>query len=407
MRAYHRAAVSGLAVFAIACKGVEPTQPVPPGPPAQMIRVSGDFQSALAGHELASPIRVRVLDSAGIPVPRQAVNFKVVSGGGSVFAGVALTTDSGYAAERWTLGTSTQEPQRLEARAVNQNTGEALVFATFSATVLPEAAATLAAISGDAQTGTVATALPEPAAVIVKDQYGNPVPGVTVTWLAANGGSVTPATSQTAANGVATTQWTLGTVAGTQGASASAAGIGGGAVGFSAVASPGPLATLTFTQAGPLNLIVKDVAQLQVRAADAYGNSVTPPSVTWSSSTPTVVTAQCTGSSNCEFGQVTAVGPGTAQVTASSGGKSASLTVNAAYGTPSSITVSTTLHYYDSFNPFPWIQQGETGQMSATIKETYFRARSHGPRAIQAWWASRAMAWSRRLRQLLLSVRRS
>ncbi len=60
--------------------------------------------------------------------------------------------------------------------------------------------------------------MPVPPAVKVADQFGNPVPGVAVTFaVTAGGGSVTGATQQTNAGGVATVgAWTLGNIAGPQ-----------------------------------------------------------------------------------------------------------------------------------------------------------------------------------------------
>ena len=92
----------------------------------------GNGQVAAAGSELPRPIVVRVLDDARRPVPGQIVNFVVTTGGGEVYAGAAVSDERGMARDWWTLG---PEPgiNRLEARAVNSTTGEAIVFGTFVA----------------------------------------------------------------------------------------------------------------------------------------------------------------------------------------------------------------------------------------------------------------------------------
>lgn len=95
--------------------------------------VSGDQQSGAAGAELSAPLVVKVTKANGSPVSGQVVNFRVVSGGGSIFAGTAITDSRGIAQERWTLGA--EGPQTVEARAVSNTTGAPLVFATFNATV--------------------------------------------------------------------------------------------------------------------------------------------------------------------------------------------------------------------------------------------------------------------------------
>ncbi|HEV2671233.1 MAG TPA: hypothetical protein VGU74_09085 [Gemmatimonadales bacterium] len=96
--------------------------------------VSGNDQSALPGTELPAPLVARVEDSRGHPVVGQVVNFHVVSGGGSVFAGVAISDHDGLVQERWTLGFS--GAQQLEARAVDNETGAKLTFAVFDATLI-------------------------------------------------------------------------------------------------------------------------------------------------------------------------------------------------------------------------------------------------------------------------------
>jgi hypothetical protein len=68
----------------------------------------------------------------------QLVNFHVVSGGGTVFAGSALTDDTGVAREVWTLGTTAGD-QALEVRAVDQTTGEPITYARVTTTATPGA----------------------------------------------------------------------------------------------------------------------------------------------------------------------------------------------------------------------------------------------------------------------------
>jgi len=95
--------------------------------------VSGDGQQGTPGAELPDPLVVRVEDARGRPVPGQIVNFRVVSGGGSVFAGAAISNRNGLAQERWTLGFG--DLQRVEARAIDPATGDPLTFAVFTATL--------------------------------------------------------------------------------------------------------------------------------------------------------------------------------------------------------------------------------------------------------------------------------
>src|SRR5207237_1775522 len=95
------------------------------------------------------------------------------------------------------------------------------------------AATSIAAAAGNNQTATVGTAVATPPAVIVRDQFNNPVAGVSVTFApAAGSGSVSPATPiLTNASGVAAlTSWTLGTRAGSNALTASSTGLTGSPV---------------------------------------------------------------------------------------------------------------------------------------------------------------------------------
>src|SRR5437868_3747692 len=151
-------AVSIIAVAsacAMANDRTEPIAPVLPARAARILIVDGDAQRGVVGTELPGAITVRVVDSTGAPVAGQIVNFRVTAGNGAVYAGAAITNQQGTAADRWTLGTSVADSQRVEARAVDPATGARLVFATFNA-----------------------TATAGPAAAVVRQSPGSPRAGV-------------------------------------------------------------------------------------------------------------------------------------------------------------------------------------------------------------------------------------
>jgi hypothetical protein len=173
------------------------------------------------GQELPSPLVARVLNGGGNPIAGQIVNFRVVKGDGSVFAGAAITNADGLAQERWTLGKSIADSQVVEARAVDASTGAALVFGRFVATAVAGPPATLDKVAGDAQTEIAGAVLPDSLRVVSKDAYGNPVSNATVTWtVQTGGGALARATSLTTANGFASNSWTLGTGSDAQSVSA-------------------------------------------------------------------------------------------------------------------------------------------------------------------------------------------
>lgn len=137
-----RMAILALGLLAACGGGTEPT-PEPELVLALSV-VSGGDQAAAVANELPEAVVVRVTRApaaarlsngfvADEPVPGQIVNFVIVSGGGSVFAGTGVTNDLGEVRERWTLG-NTAGTQVLEARAVDPSTGEPIVFDRIEAT---------------------------------------------------------------------------------------------------------------------------------------------------------------------------------------------------------------------------------------------------------------------------------
>lgn len=136
-----------LMVLLVAACGKESAVVAPPPPPPTQLQLTiaaGDSQIAPVATLLPQPIVVQVTDSSGVlgsfpltsssPVPGQLVNFHVVSGGGSVFGGSAITDSIGQAQEYWTLGPLAGS-QCMEARAVVN--GIAVTFATTCADATP------------------------------------------------------------------------------------------------------------------------------------------------------------------------------------------------------------------------------------------------------------------------------
>src|SRR5262249_49555639 len=111
---------------------------------------------------------------------------------------------------------------------VTASAAGATAEASFGLTNAPGAAATVAVASGSGQTATVATGFAHPLVAVVKDAYGNPVPGVSVTFAApASGASATLTGSppRPGADGQACGRAAAGTVAGSCRVAASAAGV--------------------------------------------------------------------------------------------------------------------------------------------------------------------------------------
>jgi hypothetical protein len=212
-----------LAILVIGCSDATGTGP---RTAARMDVVGGQSQTGQVGNELADPLAVLVLDKQGVPIEGQVVTFRVVNGGGSVFAGAAVTNADGVAKEHWTLGGSVADSQVVEARAVDTSNGATLVFAQFIAVAKAGPAASVTTTHGDHQSEAIGTVLADSLVVLVRDAYGNPVPNAPITWTASmGGGTIAAASASTAASGSASAAWTLGPVVGEQRAQVDVAGI--------------------------------------------------------------------------------------------------------------------------------------------------------------------------------------
>jgi hypothetical protein len=282
--ALRRAAAGLLCAGTLATLSCDSTTKPVQLPPAVLEIISGNAQEGVVGEMLAEPLIARVENENGQPVQGQIVNFVVVSGGGSVFAGSSISNAQGIVQEWWTLGPTVGE-QRVEARAVDNETGERLVFATFTALAFapPTETGTMVKAAGDAQDVPAGTVAPVDPAVRITDPNGAPISGVEVLFqITSGGGSLTDATATTDANGVAAVgSWTVGTQAGPT----------------TLTASTADYPTVTFTGtivAGAPASIVKHAGDAQaggagqalavdpaVRLTDQYGNPVPGATVTF------------------------------------------------------------------------------------------------------------------------------
>jgi adhesin/invasin len=112
-----------------------------------------------------------------------------------VSAPTSTSNATGDATIVWTLGATAGENT---ARAFLAN-GQSV---TFTATGVAGAFASLAMVSGDAQTVTAGAAT-QPLVVRAVDANGNAVAGVTVTWTSTGGGTLDQTTTTTDAAGMA------------------------------------------------------------------------------------------------------------------------------------------------------------------------------------------------------------
>ncbi|MFN2317135.1 MAG: hypothetical protein ABR551_01600 [Gemmatimonadales bacterium] len=193
------------------------------GAGAAIILLAGNNQVAAAGAAVPVLPRVRVTDAWNNPVPGAAVTFAVLTGDGTVTGGAAQTIADGTASPTaWNLGPLVGQ-NTLQA-SLDNDPGAAVTF-TATATVGP--AAQLVVVEGDGQTATIGTAVATAPGVKLMDAFGNPVPGISITFTpAAGSGTVTGGTVNTNAQGIARVgSWVLGFSTGQQTLTASRQGI--------------------------------------------------------------------------------------------------------------------------------------------------------------------------------------
>jgi hypothetical protein len=108
----------------------------------------------------------------------------------------------------------------------------------------PPDATAIEMAGGDGQAAAVGAALSDPLVVLVTDQAGNPVQGVTVQWSVDGEGGVSPQSGETGSDGKASATRTLGAAAGQQLTTAAVSGLQGSPVTFTATATDGTTPTL-------------------------------------------------------------------------------------------------------------------------------------------------------------------
>ncbi len=303
--------------------------------PASVAKVSGDTQTGVSGSALGAPFVVIVKDSAGAALANVNVAFAVTGGGGSLSATNVMTNAQGQASATLTLG-----------RTAGTNTVTATVTGLtalgFTATGTAGPASALAIVSGNNQTGVAGSTLPNPLAVSVKDANGNAVSNVTITFaIAAGGGTVTPLTMATNAQGQAQTSLRLGPLAGANTVTASGTGLT--AVTFTASATSAPATQLVLTSGNTQTGVAGSALTnpFVVTARDANNNPVQGVMVTFAvtagggtlSATSAATNAQGQASATLTLGRtagtntVTATATGLTAVTFSATGTAGPATV--------------------------------------------------------------------------------
>jgi len=222
-------------------------------------------------------------------------------------------------------------------------TGTATITATsegkLAAATVNANPAVVASVSVSLNAGNIQIGQTTQAAATPRDSAGTAISGRSVTWTSSNP-AVATVSSQgqvtAVANGSTSIKATVDGVNGTANLTVSTA----------VVASVG--VTL-----GSSSLVAGATTQATATAADALGNTITGRAVTWTSSNTAVATVT-------NLGVVTAVGGGTASITATVDGVSGSATVVASAPTAATVTVTA---------PLVSLTAGQTTQATAIVRD--------------------------------------
>ncbi len=293
---------------------VNPIDPVP----ATVTRVNGQGQQGAPGTVLPTPLTVNVRNAAGQAVQGATASFVVIEGDATVSPATAGTDNQGNASTRVTLGPT---PGVVRVRATVGSV--APVIFTINPQAASQTPASPVGTSGQGQTGTAGSELPNPITVTVRNASGVPLRGIPVTFTVVEGSAtLSNPNAVTDAQGNASTRVTLGSTAGTVRIRADVPGLE--PTFFTAASTPGAVATVTISP-NPITLRVGqqlNLADLTVVARDINGNVVTGRPANCQSNDQALLTLQLLGAVGV------ALLPGTTSVTCTVDGVSATVPVN-------------------------------------------------------------------------------
>ena len=338
--------------------------------PASITATGGSAQSVAVNTAYPTKLSATVKDSSGNPLSNVTVTFTAPSSGASVSFGAGFTTTAVTNASGVATASAMTANTTAGAFSVYAQVSGVTTYGTFTLTNKPGAANSISATGGTPQSATVSTAFSSALSATVRDNYGNLVSGVTVTFTApASGASGTfaggVATGVTNASGVATsTAFTANSTSGAYSVTATAPGITSPTQFLLTNNAAATAASITATGGTPQTATV-NAAFTTALSATVKNSSGTPMSgVTVTFNAPTtgasltfagnVVTAVTNASGVATSAKMTAnTVAGTYVVTASVAGVAtpasfamtnkagAASTIAASSGTPQSATVST------------------------------------------------------------------
>jgi trimeric autotransporter adhesin len=218
------------------------------------------------------------------------------------------------------------------------------VSANATITVVAPSPATVASVTVSPTSGSVETGMTLQLSATVKDSAGNVLGGRTVTWSSNNSAVATVSAS--------------GLVTGVTSGTATISAASGGQQGIAQITvDPVPVATVAVSPASA-NLSAKQTLLLTATPKDSKGNAIGGQTITWTSSDPGTATGNSSGLVTVQK----TTGIGNTTITASTGGKSGTASINLVAAPVASVTVSPTSVSLTS---------GQTSQLTANATDQY------------------------------------
>lgn len=306
------------------------------------IASGGTGQTGVCGSALATAFSVTVKNASGALASGVTVLWDSTSDG--TFSSSTSTTDgSGVASSTLTLG-SVAGTQTATATVL----GVGVI--TFSATATAVAVASVMSPNSTLdQSAATSSTVAAPPSVLVTDQFGNPFAGKTVTFaVTAGGGSRSPATVDTGADGIATlTSWTLGGSVGVNTLTASVSGLTGSPITFTASAVTATPTQIAVTAGGSQTGVVAGQAATAItfRVRDGSNNNLQGVAVAFSTNLGSLSassgTTDASGLASVTLTTDTTVGTATVTGSVLAGTISTSTTVVSTFGTATKVLITT------------------------------------------------------------------
>jgi hypothetical protein len=273
-----------------------------PTPKNTRIALLTDSLAGEAGTALDQPVTIQVSDTSGVALADVPVTWTALEGG--AFSQADARTDSlGEAHAHWRLGPKSGR-QRARVQVGNPRTLPPFPIAV---TASAGDAASIEVVSGDGQSGVVASALGRAVVIRAADSLGNAVSSVPIRLRAQTG--AVDSIVRTGTDGRVAVRWTLGNAAGPVRLVARLEEGGDSAV-VTATARPGMAKTLYFASAPASGTAGHTLAKpVQVIVRDRFGNPLPKVKVSFSVASGKVIPAQATTDASGRAATTWTLGP--------------------------------------------------------------------------------------------------